>query len=79
MSGCDAGWGIEMVEEFRRGVDRILIHPNAWQPLDETYQRYRLHRFPYGIVYRADLATGTALIVAVMHLSQEPGWWQSRT
>ena len=72
------GLGDEMVEEFRRGVDRILLHPNGWQRLDETYRRYRLHRFPYGIVYRADPA-GTAIIIAVMHLSQRPGWWQSRT
>lgn len=72
------GLGNEMVEEFRRGVERIILHPNAWQPLDTTYRRYRLHRFPYGIVYRADAAAGTAMIVAIMHLSQKPDWWKSR-
>jgi plasmid stabilization system protein ParE len=43
--------GLEMVMEFRRGVERVLEHPESWQPLDDTYRRYRLHRFPYGIVY----------------------------
>lgn len=46
------GLGRQLVNEFRKGVDRILQFPDAWQPLDEVYRRYRLHRFPYGIVYR---------------------------
>lgn len=72
------GLGDDMIDEFRRGVDRIILHPNAWQPLDLTYRRYRLHRFPYGIVYRVDADSGTAMIVAVMHLSQKPDDWRSR-
>ena len=67
-----------MIEEFRRGVERILVHPNAWQPLDATYRRYRLHRFPYGIVYRIDAAANRVVIVAVMHLSQKPDDWRNR-
>lgn len=72
------GLGHEMVEEFRRGVDRILESPTAWQRLDDVYRRYRLHRFPYGIVYRVDLAADQVVIVCVMHLSQRPNWWRGR-
>lgn len=72
------GLGVELVEEFRRGVARILEQPSAWQPLDATFRRCRLHRFPYGIVYRIDAAAGQAVIVAVMHLSQKPGGWEAR-
>lgn len=68
--------GLEFIEEFRRGVDRILEHPHAWQPLDATYRRYRLHRFPYGIIYRVDVTAKQIIIVAIMHLSQKPGWWR---
>ena len=39
-----AGLGIELIDEFRRSVDQMLAHPRAWQPLDETYRRCRLHR-----------------------------------
>jgi len=49
-----SGLGHELIEEFRKGVDRILGHPGAWQRLDDVYRRYRLHRFPYGIIYRVD-------------------------
>ena len=61
------------MEEFRRALDRMIKHPHAWQPLDETYRRCRLHRFPYGIVYRIDAAADEILIVAIMHLNDRPG------
>jgi len=72
------GLGVEMVEEFRRGVARILEYPGAWQSLDATYRRCRMHRFPYGIVYRNSAGAEEIVIVAVMHLSQRPGWWERR-
>jgi toxin ParE2 len=72
------GLGIELIEEFRRSVDLMLAHPRAWQPLDETYRRCRLHRFPYGVVYRIDSAGDKIVIVAVMHLSERPGAWRTR-
>jgi plasmid stabilization system protein ParE len=72
------GLGRELVEEFRRGVDRILEQPAAWQPLDDTYRRYRLHRFPYGIIYRVNEVADEIMIVAIMHLSRRPGAWHSR-
>ncbi len=74
-----AALGGEMIHEFRTGLEKILAHPKAWQPLDKTYRRYRLHRFPYGIVYRIEEKTERIVIVAFMHLSQKPGWWRTRT
>jgi plasmid stabilization system protein ParE len=70
--------GVELVEEYRRGLERILEHPNAWQPLDSVYRRYRLHRFPYGIVYRVDTIASQIVIVAISHLSEKPGSWRNR-
>jgi plasmid stabilization system protein ParE len=72
------GLGVDLVEEFRRALDLIIRHPNAWQPLDETYRRCRLHRFPFGIVYRIDPTANQIVIVAVMHLSERPVTWRSR-
>ena len=72
------GLGQGLLDEFRRGVDRILQFPNGWQALDMIYRRYRLRRFPYGIVYRLDSASDQIVIVAMMHLSQEPDQWRKR-
>ena len=70
------GLGREMIEEYRRGLDLIIAHPRAWQPLDDIYRRYRLHRFPYGIIYCED--DEQILIVAFVHLSQRPDAWRNR-
>lgn len=72
------GLGLELVDEFRRTLELILRHPMAWQPLDDTYRRCRLHRFPYGIVNRIDAAAAQIVIVAVMHLAEHPDAWRLR-
>lgn len=36
--------------------------------LDRVYWRYRLRRFPYGIVYRVDSERRSIVMVAFMHL-----------
>lgn len=72
------GLGVELVEEFRHALDLMIKHPHAWQPLDETYRRCRLHRFPYGIVYRVDSGANQLVIVAIMHLSERPDTWRGR-
>ncbi len=68
----------DLVTEFRRGIDQILEHPNGWQPLDEKYRRYRLHRFPFGIVYRPYFPADIIVVVAFMHLSRRPNFWRGR-
>jgi len=70
------GLGKVLIEEFRRAVDQIREHPRAWQAMDETYRRCRLHRFPYGIVYRIETDPEEIIIVSMMHLSQRPGAWR---
>ncbi|MGD0463312.1 MAG: type II toxin-antitoxin system RelE/ParE family toxin [Tepidisphaeraceae bacterium] len=72
------GLGVELLDEFRSGIEQILRFPQAWHPMDETYRRYRQHRFPYGIVYRTIENSGGFLVVAVMHLSRKPGSWYQR-
>ena len=73
------GLGVEMVDEFRRAIERILEYPHAWHRLDETYRRCQFHRFPFGIIYRVDKSIDCIVVVAVMHLSRRPNWWQERT
>jgi plasmid stabilization system protein ParE len=72
------GLGTQLLEEFSAGMERILEYPRAWQRMDNTYRRYRLHRFPYGIIYRLDMRTTQVVVVALMHLSRRPGLWRNR-
>ena len=71
-----AGLGAEFVSEIREGLARIEQFPQAWQLLGERGRRYRLRRFPYGLVY---VEAGSDIIVlAVMHLHRRPGYWKER-
>ena len=62
--------------EFETSLARILVFPDAWQPLSKDIRRRRLISFPYGIVYR--LKRDEIRILAVMHLHREPGYWKTR-
>jgi plasmid stabilization system protein ParE len=72
------GLGDDLFTEFLAGIDRIAQHPNGWQRLDHEYRRFRLSRFPYGIIYRPEVTTQTLVVVAVMHLHRHPDSWRDR-
>ncbi|AFM11755.1 type II toxin-antitoxin system RelE/ParE family toxin [Turneriella parva] len=74
--GQRSGLGLDFIFDLRACLERIVRYPNAWQPFELETRRCRLTKFPYAAVYaeEADLI----LIVAVMHLHREPGYWSDR-
>jgi toxin ParE2 len=71
-----AGLGAEFAVEIRAGLARIEEFPEAWQSLSRRIRRYRLNRFPYGILYAA--VGDDIVVVAVMHLHRKPDYWETR-
>ncbi len=70
------GLGLDFASEIRQAILRAETMPLAWTRLEGDIRRVLVHRFPYGILYAPD---GDHLyIVAVMHLSREPGYWRHR-
>jgi plasmid stabilization system protein ParE len=74
--GESPGLGGRFANEIARTLARIVAFPDAWQKLSRRTRRCRTERFPSGVVYqkRGDLI----LVVAVMHLRREPGYWGKR-
>lgn len=70
------GLGLEFLKEVEEAIDRIVHHPQAWQPLSGGSRRCQTRRFPYGIGYR--VRGDTIEIAAVMHLRRDPRTWRSR-
>jgi toxin ParE2 len=70
------GLGADFLDEFEAGLRRIEELPNAWHALGDQLRRYRLKRFPYGIIYH--VGEGEIVVIAVAHLHREPGYWYAR-
>lgn len=75
--GQRPGPGEEFAREVRRAIDRILSHPLAWRKLSRRTRRCHTRRFPYGLIYHVREKEQRVLIVAVMHLSRRPGYWDA--
>jgi mRNA-degrading endonuclease RelE of RelBE toxin-antitoxin system len=70
------GLGSRLLDSIERGVEQITSAPETWPKVSERSRRYRLRRFPYGLVYQ--IREQTILIIAVMHLHRRPNYWQGR-
>lgn len=65
------------VAQIEKGINQILLYPQAWQSIEEDVHRYLVKRFPFGIYYTIE-NTDSIVIQAVMHLSRKPGYWKAR-
>jgi toxin ParE1/3/4 len=70
--------GYQCAIEVYAAVERIKTNPRLWPLLNDEVRRCLIHRFPYGIIYSIDDVQSTVLILAVMHLHREPGYWSER-
>jgi toxin ParE1/3/4 len=68
--------GAEFTDEVEMAVKKILKQPDRWRYLEKPVRRCLTRRFPYGVLYAEE--PGGILIVAVMHLRREPGYWRAR-
>ena len=71
------GLGLDFAAAIREAILLAESMPLAWTRIEGDIRRVLVNRFPYGVLYAPD---GDHLhIVAVMHLSREPGYWLRRT
>lgn len=70
------GLGSRFIAELEFSYDAIRYSPQTWPSFEEGFHRYILPRFPFSVIYKE---TGDAIFVlAVMHNSRKPGYWQKR-
>lgn len=71
-----SGLGKRFRRAFEAALNKLLDHPTAWALIDPPCRLCRLRKFPYGIVY--ELRDDEVVVIAVMHLHREPGYWRNR-
>ncbi|HVQ39426.1 MAG TPA: type II toxin-antitoxin system RelE/ParE family toxin [Pyrinomonadaceae bacterium] len=67
---------LRFVSAVEEAIWKIAEAPERWRIVEEDVHRGLTHVFPYGILYTIE--SDFVLIVAVMHLSREPGYWKHR-
>ena len=70
------GLGAAFSVEVEAAIQRILETPDRWRRLEEDVRTCRTRTFPYAILYTVE--TNAVLVVDVMHLRREPGYWRKR-
>lgn len=73
----EPGLGYDLSIEIYSAIQRALAYPRAWPVLDGEIRRVLVRRFPYGVLYSEE--EGMLVIVAVMSLHREPGYWKGRS
>ena len=71
-----SGLGAAFTLEVEAAIDRVRQDPNAWRLIEQDVRRCLTHTFPYGVLYTVEKES--ILIVAVMHLHRQPGYWRNR-
>ena len=70
--------GTEFLVEVDRAITTVSDSPAIWpfRNKNKGIQRYLVHRFPYGVIYR--IRDQIVQVIAVMHLRRHPDYWQGR-
>lgn len=71
---------VELAQAFINAVEnaiyRVRKSPTLYALIDEDLRRCMIHKFPYGIIYTIE--PDYILILAIMHCSREPRYWENR-
>lgn len=70
------GLGNDFIAELEAAYQSIKQLPDTWPKFGMNTRRFLLTTFPYAVVYKP--GTSVCFVLAVMHQSRKPRYWQSR-
>lgn len=70
------GLELRFISNIEATIQRICEAPLRLRIVDGDVRRCLVHVFPYAVLY--SIEPDHVLIIAVMHCSREPGYWQHR-
>jgi plasmid stabilization system protein ParE len=71
------GLGAEFFDEVEEAIAQALTHSKSGTLITDQNRRILLKRFPFELIY--DVKEEVVTLIAVKHIRQRPGYWESRT
>lgn len=71
-----SGLGNRFINEVERAIHLLQDHTEVGAPIDGTFRRLVLRRFPLSFIYTVE--PERVFVVAVAHQRRKPGYWHSR-
>ena len=70
------GLGDDYIAELEAAYQTIIELPDTWPKFHTVFRRFLLSKFPFSVIYRHH--QNIIFVVAVMHNSRKPGYWNER-
>ena len=70
------GLGVAFLEVVQLTLNAVSENPHQFPIVHRDVRRALLKRFPYGIFFR--IRPDRIKVIAIVHLSRDPGRWQRR-
>lgn len=68
--------GKRFLASVQDALNRIQVNPLLYSEIEDSVRRCLTTTFPFGVLFR--IMPDQYVIIAVMHLRREPGYWKSR-
>jgi len=68
--------GKRFLTSVQNALNKIQVNPLLYQEIEDGVRRCLTTTFPFGVVFR--IMPEQYVIIAVMHLHRDPGYWKSR-
>jgi len=68
--------GKRFLASVQDALNRIQVNPLLYQEIEAGVRRCLTMTFPFSVVFR--IMPNQYVIIAVMHLHREPGYWKNR-
>ena len=68
--------GRRFLASVQDAVNRIMLNPHLYPPIDLDVRRCLTKTFPFGVLFRVQ--PRRIVIMAVMHQHRDPDYWKTR-
>lgn len=68
--------GKRFLASVQDALNRIQVNPFLYHEIEDGVRRCITTKFPFGVLFR--IMPDKYVIVAVMHLHRDPGYWKNR-